>query len=284
MNSRRPHRRVGAVGPFLGREGTRWAWGVIALAACSSEMAPPSELELLASGDLVTVDLTHPLSADNAYWPGPAGNPFRHDTLRAHPSGSPSMAAYSTPEHHGTHLDAPIHGRDGLASVDELTSSDLFGPAVLVDVRTQVGADPDYRVTRQDLELWEESHGPLPDGAIVLTRTGWADRWKTPERYSNLAEDGTLHFPGFSEEAARFLIEERSIRGIGIDTPSVDAGSAEGFPVHGIVNGAGKYHLENLADLSRVPESGSLLIVAPIKISGGSGGQVRVWAVLPPEA
>lgn len=192
------------------------------------------------------------------------------------------MAAYFTPEHHGTHLDAPIHFGDGLASVDELTAAELFGRVALVDVQAQVEEDPDYQVSRADIEAWEETFGPLPEGAVVLARTGWAQRWVSPERYTNVDPQGTLHFPGFGADAARFLTEERSIKGVGIDTPSVDPGDAEGFPVHGIVNGAGLYQLENLADLGAVPETGAILIVAPIKIEGGSGGQVRVWALVPP--
>ncbi len=254
-----------------------------AVGACDEPPPPSDPLEQWISGEVVTIDLTHALSADMAFWPGPAGNPFRHDTLRAHPSGSPAMAAYFTPEHHGTHLDAPIHSADGQASVDELTAYDLFGPAVVVDVRAAVEGDEDYVITRADLEEWEGVFGPIPEGAVVLGRTGWAARWETPARYSNADAQGTLHFPGFGADAARFLIEERSIRGIGIDTPSVDPGDAEGFPVHAIVNGAGKYQLENLADLGGVPETGAVLIVAPIKIAGGSGGQVRVWALVPAE-
>ena len=251
---------------------------------CAAPSESDDPLTALVSGEVQAIDLTHALSADMAFWPGPAGNPFRHDTLRAHPSGAPAMAAYFTPEHHGTHLDAPVHFGDGLPSVDELVAEDLFGPLVVVDVRRQVEGDPDYRVSRADLEAWEERFGALPEGAIVVANTGWAARWPTPERYANLDAEGTLHFPGFGVDAARFLIEERTIRGIGIDTPSVDPGNADGFPVHEVVNGNGRYQLENLADLSNVPETGAILLVAPVKIQGGSGGQVRVWALVPPVA
>ena len=112
-------------------------------------------------------------------------------------------------------------------------------------------------------------------------RSGWAQRWTQGDAYYNQDGDGRLHFPGFGEDAARFLVDERDIAGIGVDTGSVDPGNARGFPAHGVVNGSGRYHLENLADLSGLPESGAYLIVAPIKIEGGSGGQVRVFAVVP---
>ena len=116
---------------------------------------------------------------------------------------------------------------------------------------------------------------------MVLMYTGWSRKWSDYDAYKNQDEDGRMHFPGFSEEAATFLVEEREINGIGIDNLSVDAAAGPGFPAHGIVNGAGKFHLENVANVHLLPPSGAYLIVAPIKIEGGSGGQVRIFAVVP---
>ena len=237
--------------------------------------------ERLFAGEMTVIDLTHALNATSPYWPNSTGNPFRHDTLSAHASGSPSMAAYSTPEHHGTHLDAPIHGADGQPSVDQLTAADLFGPAAVIDVSAKCEADPDYALSRQDVLDWEAEHGRLPPGAIVVMYTGWSTKWSNYDAYKNEDEAGRMHFPGFSPEAAQFLIDEREIRGIGIDDMSVDPPVAEGFPVHGIVNGSGKYHLENVANVHLLPATGAYLIVAPVKIEGGSGGQVRIFAAVP---
>ena len=268
----------------------RGGWGnrtLAALAALALAGCGPAEgdgqptLAGLFAGELEVVDLTHALGATTPYWPSLEGNPFRHDTLRAWPDGSPSMAAYSTPEHHGTHLDAPVHSGEGQPSVDELTAADLFGPAVVVDISAQSAADPDYSVSVADLEAWEAEHGPVPPGAIVLLYTGWGERYGDPAAYANLDAEGRPHFPGFSAEVGELLVTERDIRGIGIDNLSIDPGAGEGFPVHGIVNGAGKFHLENVANLDRLPPVGAYLIVAPIKIEGGSGGQVRLFAVLP---
>ena len=238
-------------------------------------------LEQLFTGELEVIDLTHALSATMSYWPSPMGNPFKHDTLRAHADGSPAMAAYFTPEHHGTHLDAPVHSAEGQLSVDRLTPDDLFGPAVVIDISTQSQSDMDYRVTVADVEAWELEHGPIPSGAIVLLYTGWADKYADPVAYANLDDQGRLRFPGFSVEVAELLVNERDIRGIGIDNLSIDYGLSRDYAVHGIVNGAGKFQLENVANLGRVPAVGAYLIVAPIKIEGGSGGQVRIFAVLP---
>ena len=251
------------------------------LTACGDPAQQTDSLSALFQGDATIVDLTHALSADAPYWPGPDRSPFVHDTLRAHPDGSPSMAAFAVPEHFGTHFDAPVHGGEGLASVDEVDAGRLFGPAVVVDVTAQAARDADYAVTAADLLAWEAAHGPIPAGAIVVARTGWSSRWSQGDAYYNRGEDGRLHFPGFAEDAGRFLVNERDVAGIGIDTGSVDPGAASGFPVHGVVNGSGAFHLENLADLSALPEAGAFLVVAPIKIKGGSGGQVRVFAVLP---
>ncbi len=257
------------------------------LAACISGLAAcrvpagRDRLEQLFSGELTVIDLTHALSPDSPYWPNDSGNPFEYRIIAAHESGKPVMGAYSTPEHHGTHLDAPIHGGDYLATVDQLTASDLFGPAAVVDIAERGAENPDYLLTRDDLLEWEGNYGRIPDGSVVLLYTGWSLKYQDAAAYSNQDEEGRLHFPGFSDEAAHFLVLERSIRGIGIDNLSIDYGLSRSFDAHGIVNGAGKYHLENVANLHLLPPTGAWLIVAPVKIEGGSGGQVRIFAVLP---
>ena len=264
---------------------------VVAIGACGHggdsitvDLGPATAtptLEDLFSGGVDVIDMTHALSPDSVYWPSASGNPFQYEARRRQPSGAVSMGAYSTPKHHGTHLDAPIHGGDNQPSVDDLTPNDLFGPAVVIDVSEQSAANPDYAVGRDDILAWESSHGPLPDGAIVLMYSGWSEKYDDAAAYANQDDDGRMHFPGFSEEAARLLIDERNIRAIGVDTLSVDPGSAPGFRVHGTVNGNGKFHLENVANVHLLPASGAYLIVAPIKIAGGSGGQVRVFGIVP---
>jgi kynurenine formamidase len=228
---------------------------LIALAGCRPAQ-PASDLAALFADEVTVVDLTHAISARAPYWPGPPTSPFRHDA-------------------------PPVHGGMGLPSVDRVATRELFGPAVVIDVTRQAETDEDYALTTGDILAWEAAHGLIPPGAIVLMRSGWATRWEQGDPYYNQGEDRSLHFPGFGEDAARLLVEERDIAGIGVDTGSVDPGNASGFPTHGVVNGAGRFHLENLADLSALPESGAYLIVAPIKIEGGSGGQVRVFAVVP---
>jgi len=256
-------------------------WALAMASACGMETRPGDRFEELFNGQGTVIDLTHALSASSPYWPNSSGNPFRHDTIASHESGAPSMAAYFTPEHNGTHLDAPIHSASGQPSVDQLTAADLFGPAVVIDVSSKSADDPDYSLQVQDILDWEAEHGSMPDGAIVLMSTGWSRKWEDPESYRNRDADGVMHFPGFSEDAGRFLVTERSIRGIGIDNFSIDPGTSRTFPTHGVVNGAGKFHLENVANVHMLPASGAYLIVAPIKIEGGSGGQVRIFGIVP---
>ena len=238
-------------------------------------------LEELFTGKIHVVDMTHTLSLSAPFWPDPSGNPFSYDTLVKQPSGAPAMGKYHIPEHFGTHLDAPIHSADNLVSVDKLTPNELFGPVVVIDATGKCAENADYLLSEQDILDWEKAHSPIPDRAIVLMLTGWGKKWGDYKAYKNEDDSGKMHFPGFSKEAALFLTKERNILGIGIDTFSVDAAVTDGFPVHGLVNGAGKFHLENVANLHELPPAGAYLITAPIKLEGGSGGQVRIFGIVP---
>lgn len=183
-------------------------------------------------------------------------------------------------EHYGTHLDAPVHFPPGKTTVDQIPAKQLFGPAVLLDVRAESAKNADYLLTTASVQEWEKEHGRIPEGAIVVLRTGWASRSREAKRYRNQDAQGKMHFPGFSVEAAKLLIERRA-SGLGCDTLSIDYGASADFAVHHLTLGAGLYHVENLSDLSELPESGAFLIVAPIKLEGGSGGPARVFALLP---
>jgi kynurenine formamidase len=183
-------------------------------------------------------------------------------------------------EHYGTHLDAPAHFPPGKTTVDQIPVKQFFGPAVVLDVRVEGAKDADYQLPASRVEEWERRHGRIPIGSIVLLRTGWASRWQDAQKYRNQDAQGKMHFPGFSLEAAKLLLE-RKVSGLGCDTMSVDYGASGDFAVHHLALGAGLYHLENLADLSGLPETGAFLVVAPIKLEGGSGGPVRVFALLP---
>jgi len=245
----------------------------------SQRQGPRDRLDGIPSGLTRVVDLTYAISEKAPAWPGDA-RPFEAKiNARAEQAGYFSRS-FSMLEHFGTHLDAPIHFPPGTQPVDEIAPRRLFGPAAVIDVRAQAETNPDYLLTPARIELWEQKHGYIPEGAIVLLRTGWAARWPDEKAYRNMDAEGVMRFPGFSPEAVRVLIG-RKVSGLGIDTLSVDHGPSKTFEAHKLSHGAGLYHLENLADLSALPEQGAFLIVAPIKLEGGSGGPCRVFAVLP---
>ena len=236
----------------------------------------------VASGKCTIIDLTYPLNKSNAYWPAPSYSPFTYETVATLKDNGVFSGAYATPEHLGTHLDAPNHFEEEQPSVDKLSLESLIGPASVIDIYKKVENNADYELTVADIIDWEEANGRIQERSIVLLNTGWWRRWDDYEKYKNVDDGNKLHFPGYSPDAADFLIEKRVINGIGIDTLSADYGISTGFDVHHIINSAGKYILENVANLDKLPPTGATLIIAPIKIEGGSGGQARIWAILPP--
>ena len=160
----------------------------------------------------------------------------------------------------------------------------LIAPAVVIDVSAKAAADPDYRLTTEDVRAWETKHGPIQKGTIVLLRTGWGKRWPDRKRYLGDDKPGdasNLHFPSYGAEAARYLVEQRKVGVLGVDTASIDHGPSKDFIVHQIANGANVPGLENVASLEEVPETGAWVIALPMKIAGGSGGPVRIVALVP---
>lgn len=238
-------------------------------------------LERVLAGQGRLVDLTHRLGSQIPYWPGPAYKPFQFQTIATREKDGVYSGAFCMAEHMGTHVDAPNHFEASPLSVDALPLSHLIAPAVVIDVRELVQKDADYRLTVDDLRGWEKKHGQLPQGALVFMYTGWDGRWPQAAAYRNQDEQNIMHFPGFSPAAATWLVNERSVRGIGIDTLSVDYGPSKDFPVHHIMNRAGKYAVENVANLGQLPEAGAVVIVGVIPIENGSGGPARVVAVVP---
>jgi len=238
-----------------------------------------SLLEGIPSGKTRVLDLSYAINDKLVPWPGD------EKFFEAKVNATIEKNGYFTRsfwmlEHYGTHMDAPAHFPPGKTTVDQIPVKQLFGPAAVIDVRAEGSKDADYQLPAARIEDWEKRHGRIPDGAIVLLRTGWASRWPDVQKYRNQDATSKMHFPGFSVEAAKLLIS-RKVSGLGCDTLSIDPGGSADFAVHHISLGAGLYHLENLADMSELPEAGAFLIVAPIKLEGGSGGAVRVFALVP---
>jgi kynurenine formamidase len=253
---------------------------VVASAALGASSTPPS----LDTSKVV--DLSHPFDEKTLYWPtSPSSFELKKLSYGETPGGWFYAAnSVCTPEHGGTHLDAPIHFDRNGKTIDQIPLRQLIAPAVVIDVTAKAAADADYRLSVDDVRTWEKRHGTIPAGAIVLLRTGWAKHW--PDRKQYLGDDtpgdaSKLHFPSYGKESAEYLIGQRHVGAIGLDTASIDYGASKDFVVHRIASAAGVPGLENLANLDQVPETGAWVIALPMKIGGGSGGPLRAVALVP---
>jgi kynurenine formamidase len=242
--------------------------------------------------DFEVVDLTQPLSETTPVLKLP--EPFvntpgltRHELSRYDERG-PAWAWdwLEIGEHVGTHFDAPVHwisGRDG-DDVASVPVERLVRPAVVIDKSAEAAQDPDYLLTTDDVRAFESEHGALPEGGWLLLRTGWDARAHDEEAFLNAGPDGQPHTPGFDAECARWLALDSPLVGVGVETVGTDAGAAGGFeppfPVHTYMLGAGKYGITQLANLARLPPTGALLIVAPLKLVRGTGSPARVLALV----
>jgi kynurenine formamidase len=231
------------------------------------------------------VDLTHTFDEKTLYWPtSPSAFELKTLAKGRTPGGwFYSSNAFCTPEHGGTHLDAPVHFSESGDSAEKVSVRKLIAPAVVLDVTAKAAKDPDYRLTGADVKEWEAAQGTIPRGAIVLLRTGWSARWPDRKRYfgDDTPHDAShLHFPSYGPEAVEFLVKERSVGALGVDTASIDHGPSADFPVHRIAAAAQIPGLENLANLEALPETGAWLVALPMKIGGGSGGPLRVVALV----
>ena len=257
---------------------------VFCSAACGSA-EPPAARPLLSG---TVVDLSHPYDDRTLFWP--TAQPFALQTVaEGMTPGGYYYAAnrFSTDEHGGTHVDAPRHFAAGRWTVDEIPLDRLLGPAVLVDVSTQAARDADYQVMTTDLQAWEREHGAIPAGSMLLVRTGYAARWPDAVRYLGTARRGPeavaeLHVPGLHPDAARWLVAERRVDALGIDTASIDFGPSKDFITHQILMKEDIPAFENVAAMEQLPTRGALILALPMKIGGGSGGPLRIVAVLPP--
>ncbi len=231
------------------------------------------------------VDLSHSFNAETIYWPTSPSTFQLQRLVRGQTEGGffYSANALSTPEHGGTHLDAPVHFAEAGHTTDQIPLDRLMGAAVVIDITARAAQNPDYRLTREDILEFERKHGRIEAGTIVLLRTGWSERWPDRKRY--LGDDtpgdaSKLHFPSFGEDAARLLVEDRQVKVLGADVASIDYGQSKDFLVHRIAAARNVPGLENLTGLSTLPPRGATIIALPMKIEGGSGGPVRVIALV----
>jgi len=230
------------------------------------------------------VDLTHAYNEQAPYWPTSPPFKWNKDAWGKSEAGYwYTSATFTTSEHGGTHLDSPIHFAEGKWNTGEIPLERLIGPAVVIEVTAACVRDRNYLLKPADIEEWEKRHGRIGEGDIVLIRTGWSRHW--PNRMAYMGSDkpgdtASLSFPGIGAEAARVLVS-RKPAGVGIDTASLDYGRSKDFLTHRILNGANIYGLENVTNLERLPAAGATLIALPMKMGEGTGGPVRIVAVLP---
>jgi len=227
------------------------------------------------------VDLTHAISADAPVWPGdPATEIMSWATIETQ---GYSLRRICTGEHSGTHIGMPAHLAPGGLTVDRLPPGQLIRPCVVIDIRSAVGQDPDTTLTVENLEAWESRHDRVPAGSVVLLCTGWSSRWPDPGAYFNADSAGALHFPGFGVDAVRFLVEDRDIAGLGIDTSGIDPGIDGTLAANRLLSRGRRFHLENLTNLDQLPVTGVWLFIGALPVADGGGAPARVLALIPPD-
>ena len=253
----------------------------ISVAACSR----PATSARWPAG--TPIDLSHDYSDQTVFWP--TAEAFKLHKVADGETGQGYYYAannFSTSEHGGTHIDAPIHFARGHRSVDQIPLDHLIGAAVVVDVTAACANQPDYRMTTGDFTAWERSNGEIPPGTIVLIRTGYSRFWPDASRYLGTAERGAgavarLHFPGLHPDAARWLAESRRAKAVGLDTASIDYGQSTMYESHRVLFERDIPAFENLTNLDRVPATGAFVVALPMKIKGGSGAPLRAVPFVP---
>src|SRR5882724_9842245 len=232
------------------------------------------------------VDLSYPFDSSTVYWPTAETFRLEKDFEGTTAQGYYYSAyRYSAAEHGGTHIDAPVHFSKGRNSADQIPLEQLMGPGIVVDVTKQCGRNPDYLITENDFKNWEQRHGKIATGTIVLLRTGFGKFYPDRKRYLGTDERGAaavakLHFPGLHPDAARWLTQNRKIKAIGLDTASIDYGQSKLFESHRTLFANDIPAFENVANLDKLPTRGFSVIALPMKIKGGSGGPLRIIAVI----
>jgi kynurenine formamidase len=233
------------------------------------------------------IDLTHNFDENTIFWP--TAEKFMMETVfegETEKGYYYSAYQFCAAEHGGTHLDAPIHFSEGKQAVEEIPLDNLIGPAVVIDVSEKALKDADYQFSVADIETWEAKNGRIPDGSILLIQTGYGQYWPDAQKYLGTDERGEqavakLHFPGIHPDAARWIVANRKIKSVGLDTPSIDYGQSSLFESHQILYEQNIPGFENVANLDQLPATGSQVIALPMKIKGGSGGPLRIIAWLP---
>jgi len=233
------------------------------------------------------IDLTHEFSEDSIYWP--TAETFKKTTVfSGHTDAGFYYSAFnfSAAEHGGTHIDAPIHFFENHNTVDQIPIDQLIGPGVVIRITEKVKKNRNYQFSVEDILAWEKKHGIIAENSILLIDTGSSKFWPNKKEYMGTEERGEeavkkLKFPGIHPDAAKFIATKRKIKAVGLDTPSIDFGGSTLFETHQILFEKNIPGFENVANLDRLPTKGFTVIALPMKIKGGSGGPLRIVALVP---
>lgn len=256
---------------------------VLAIILCSC-----TQQKKLVFDDSKWIDLTYTYDSTTLYWPNNIKK-FEHNTDA---EGKTALGYYyssysiCTPEHGGTHLDAPIHFAENKLTVDQLPLSSITGNAVVIDVSAKALANRDYQISIADIENWEKVNGKIEDNTIILFKTGYGQYYPNREKYFGSAKTGPeaipeLHFPGIDPVTTEWLVKNRNVKALGLDTPSMDYGQSKDFKTHQILLGNNKPGFENVAHLDQLPAKGIYVVALPMKIGKGSGAPLRIIANVP---
>ena len=234
------------------------------------------------------IDLSHVIHPAIPRWPGDP--PIVFEPVATIEQDGYYLRRFCMGEHSGTHLNVPSSFHPGGPSIDTYPAESLIAPAIVLDVRGQAAANPDYGLARADVLAWERRHGRIPAGTVVLLYTGWQAKWHDPVAFLGQDARGGFHFPGFDVGAARFLLEERGVAGIGTDTHGVDPGQDLSFATNRLVAAfrpvgtplrPPRLVLENLTNLDRLPPTGATLAIGILRLKDGAGTPVSVLALVP---
>ena len=249
--------------------------GTVAAAAVGSSMLVKAQSEVMPISASQVIDLTHTLTEN---FPTFGGQPqYQRESVFTIANEGYNLNVWHIDEHTGTHMDAPFHFSDG-ATADQIPVADLVGPLAIIDIKAKAADNADAEVTPDDIMAWENTYGELPAGAIVAMNSGWGGKVMSDE-FRNVDGDGVMHFPGFHIEASQFLLE-RDVKGIMVDTLSLDFGKSADFAVHFNWLPANRWGIENVANLDLLPQSGATVVVGGPKLAGATGGPSRVMALV----
>lgn len=223
--------------------------------------------------------LSHVIDPNIPQWPGDP--PAEFETVAELEKDGYYLRRFSLGEHSATHMNAPNSFHKLGMGIDQYPAESLVIPAVVMDVRDKVAVNPDYALAPDDVLVWEQRYGSVPSNSVVLLYTGWQDLWSNPDAFLNQDIRGEMHFPGFGNDATQFLLHERQIAGVRIDTHGVDSGQDIIFATNRLILEQPRLVLENLTNLDQLPPKGTTLVIGILRLRGGSGSPAAVMALVP---